>query len=83
MKVQDGHALLTFGENVHPLHGGRARIEGFVVAGADHHFYPGQAVLARSNFVEVWSDFVPEPAAVRYAWATFPFGTLVHPEIGP
>ena len=27
--------------------------------------------------MDVWSDFVAKPVAVRYAWATHPFGTLV------
>jgi hypothetical protein len=52
-------------------------IQGFAIAGKDRHFYPAMAVMSANNDVEVSSDFVPEPVAVRYAWATHPFGTLV------
>lgn len=68
---------VTFDTQIHPRHGGRAEIKGFAVAGKDRHFHPAHAFMASSTSVKVWSDFVPEPVAVRYAWATHPFGTLV------
>lgn len=73
----DGVATVHFDQPVHPVHGGRALIEGFVIAGADGHFHPAQAKLEGSSACRVWSDLVPVPVAVRYAWATFPAGTLV------
>ncbi|HUU91995.1 MAG TPA: sialate O-acetylesterase [Phycisphaerae bacterium] len=77
MTKQDNQMVVTFDVNIHPRHGGRAEIEGFAVAGEDRHFYPAQAFMASAETVKVWSDFVPNPVAVRYAWATHPFGTLV------
>ena len=77
MKVEGQTIVVTFDEMIHPIHGGRAKIEGFAIAGADRHFYPATALMTSSKEVTVSSDFVPEPVAVRYAWATHPFGTLV------
>lgn len=77
MKKEDNQVVVTFDVNIHPRYGGRAEIEGFAVAGQDRHFYPAKAFMDSANSVKVWSDFVPNPVAVRYAWATHPFGTLV------
>ncbi|MDR2496051.1 MAG: family 43 glycosylhydrolase [Tannerellaceae bacterium] len=44
---------------------------GFVVAGADGQYKPAKARIAGKK-VEVWSDEVPQPVSVRYAWATNP-----------
>jgi len=77
MHTEGNEVVVTFDVNIHPRHGGRAEIEGFAVAGEDRHFYPAKAFMASARTVKVWSDFVPNPVAVRYAWATHPFGTLV------
>ena len=45
------------------------RPKGFEVAGEDRRFYPAQANMPwSSNIIEVWSDSVPHPVAVRYAY---------------
>ena len=75
---RDGKEMIVrFDVNIHPRHGGRAMIHGFAVAGAQRHFYPAKAYMASPNTVKVSSDLVPQPVAVRYAWATHPVGTLV------
>lgn len=43
-------------------------LKGFELAGNDHKFYYAQAKLS-GNEVIVSSDSVPDPVAVRYAWA--------------
>lgn len=52
-----------------------SELEGFAICGKD-----GQWVWAKAridgNDVLVWSDSVPEPAAVRYAWADNPTANL-------
>jgi sialate O-acetylesterase len=45
----------------------------FTIAGADHKFVPAQARIDGQTIV-VWSDQVPAPVAVRYAWANNPAG---------
>ena len=43
------------------------RNDGFIIAGSDSVWQEAQAAIV-GDTVEVWSDKVPEPAAVRYAW---------------
>lgn len=45
---------------------------GFAVAGSDKTFVNASAKIVDRDTVEVWSDSVSEPAAVRYAWADNP-----------
>jgi sialate O-acetylesterase len=45
---------------------------GFAIAGKDKQFYSAKAVI-RNNEVVVSSAAVPDPTAVRYAWANFSF----------
>lgn len=39
---------------------------------AERKFVPASAAIAKDGRIEVWSDAVPEPVAVRYAWADNP-----------
>ncbi|QXD15447.1 beta galactosidase jelly roll domain-containing protein [Rhodocaloribacter litoris] len=50
--------------------GGRV-VRGFAVAGADRRFVWAEARIEGDRVV-VWSDRVPAPVAVRYAWANNP-----------
>ena len=51
---------------------------GFTIAGEDRKFVVAQAKVADNDKtkVEVWSDQVANPAAVRYAWADNPVCNL-------
>ena len=49
-----------------------AEPRGFTIAGADKKFVPAKAAIAKDGRIEVWSDAVADPAAVRYAWADNP-----------
>ncbi|MFP6739878.1 MAG: hypothetical protein VCD34_14190, partial [Planctomycetota bacterium] len=51
---------------------------GFVVAGKDQVFHQARARIVKGNQVEIWSDKVPEPVAVRYAWSNLPHGGLMN-----
>ncbi|MFM7070442.1 MAG: hypothetical protein ACKO38_01435 [Planctomycetota bacterium] len=42
---------------------------GLVIAGSDGKFVPAQAKIVRRTSLAVWSDEVPEPMMVRYAWS--------------
>ncbi|OPZ80670.1 MAG: hypothetical protein BWY76_03292 [bacterium ADurb.Bin429] len=48
---------------------------GFAIAGADRAFYFAHAKIEGDEVV-VWSDKVPNPVAVRYAWASNPVCNL-------
>lgn len=48
-----------------------APVGGFAIAGSDHHFVWAKAQLVGGRVV-TWSDNVPRPMAVRYAWEDNP-----------
>ena len=52
---------------------------GFAIAGADRTFYFANAKIEGES-VLVWSDKVPQPVAVRYAWASYPICNLSNSE---
>jgi sialate O-acetylesterase len=49
---------------------------GFTIAGADGKFVNARASILPDGRIEVSSDAVPDPAAVRYAWADNPVCNL-------
>ena len=49
---------------------------GFAIAGADRKFVWAEAKIVPPNRVEVWSDQIAAPVAVRYAWANNPVCNL-------
>ena len=49
----------------------------FALAGPDHHFVWAQARV-EGNRVVVWSERVPNPVAVRYAWSENPAGANLY-----
>ena len=53
-----------------------AKTSGFAVAAKDHKFVWADAKVVGKDKVEVWSDQVSEPVAVRYAWADNPVCNL-------
>ncbi|WPJ94158.1 sialate O-acetylesterase [Coraliomargarita algicola] len=78
MQVKDQTVTLTF---EHVSSGGlRAfdteEVKGFSIAGSDQQFVWAQAKIVSKNQVEVCSDQVTEPVAVRYAWAGNPVANL-------
>lgn len=75
MEVADGKVILHFDTK-----GSRLVVKGgdtlayFTIAGADHKFVWARATIRGDNKVEVWSDQIAAPVAVRYAWANNPEG---------
>ena len=45
---------------------------GFAVAGEDKKFVKANAKIVDKETIQVWSDAVKDPVAVRYAWADNP-----------
>jgi sialate O-acetylesterase len=73
MKVDGKKVTLTFDSvdgGFRPFDTQEAR--GFAIAGADKKFVWAQGKVTGPNTVEVWSDAVAEPVAVRYGWADNP-----------
>jgi sialate O-acetylesterase len=54
---------------------------GFYIAGENGEFHHARARVTRVEGVDrlvVWSDEVPQPVAVRYAWSNLPNGRLMN-----
>ena len=49
---------------------------GFAVAGEDQQFHWAEARIVGKDKIEVWSDDVSAPVAVRYAWASNPVANV-------
>ncbi len=82
MTVQGNKILLQFtstGSGLMAKGGGELKY--FAIAGADRKFVWAKAAID-GNRVVVWSDEVPQPVAVRYAWADNPEGANLYNKEG-
>ena len=84
--IADGRVRISFREGTaeglelreahpHSQHDAVIVSSGFSIAGADGVFYWAEARV-EGNEVVVWSDKVPQPTVVRYAWDDDPIVTL-------
>lgn len=76
-EAQDGKMLVTLKDvegNLRAVDAGE--VQGFAVAGEDRRWHEAQAKITGANTLEVWSDAVASPVAVRYAWADNPVCNL-------
>ncbi len=77
LQIVGNKATLTidcFGSTLRAFDVQEAR--GFAICGADHVWHWASGKMIAPNQVEVWSDAVPAPLAVRYAWADNPVCNL-------
>ncbi|MDQ8196428.1 sialate O-acetylesterase, partial [Coraliomargarita sp. SDUM461004] len=51
-------------------------VKGFSIAGEDQQYVWAEAKIVGKDSVEVWSDSVANPVAVRYAWSSNPVANL-------
>ncbi len=79
MEAADGQAVLTFSHVGGGLVAKDGELTGFTIAGPDKVFHPAQAQIVGETVV-VSSPEVPNPAAVRYAWASVPEANLYNKE---
>jgi sialate O-acetylesterase len=77
MQIGDHKVTVTFDQVEGALRANDVNdVRGFTIAGKDQKFVTAEAKIVGPNRVEVWSDTVSEPAAVRYAWADNPVCNL-------
>jgi sialate O-acetylesterase len=79
-ETRDGRIVLAFdhaGGGLVARGDAPARLRGFAIAGADRRFVWADAAIENGRVV-VWSEKVPSPAAVRYAWADNPAGANLY-----
>ncbi|MCP4786927.1 MAG: sialate O-acetylesterase [Fuerstiella sp.] len=82
IRIVDNKAILTFDH----IAGGLRTVDvndvrGFAICGEDRQWVWASAKITGTDSIEVWSDDVTAPVAVRYAWATNPVCN-VHSRIG-
>lgn len=53
-------------------------VKWFAIAGADNVLKPAKAKITGTNTVEVWSDAVPNPEIIKYAWEYNPEGVNLY-----
>jgi len=73
MAVEGNKATVTintFGSSLRPF--GVAEARGFAICGSDHAWHWAKGKIVGKDTVEVWSDDVSTPVAVRYGWADNP-----------
>ncbi|ADE53488.1 sialate O-acetylesterase [Coraliomargarita akajimensis] len=77
MEVQGNKVVITFDKIKHGLYAFDVpEVKGFSIAGADQKFVWANATIIDWKQVEVWSDQVAEPVAVRFGWANNPVVNL-------
>lgn len=67
MSVEGTKVILSFKTGTNDLLQ-VSELKGFAIAGDNGHFYWAKAQIIDGNKVLVWSDKVPRPIKVRYAW---------------
>ncbi|MCX2783048.1 beta galactosidase jelly roll domain-containing protein [Microbulbifer thermotolerans] len=78
LRAEGDRLIVTFrhtGGGLKPSDGGPLRH--FAIAGKDGHFTWARAEIL-GDTVRLWSEQVPTPTAVRYAWADNPAGTNLY-----
>jgi len=82
MKVEGNKVILTFTNTGSGLTAkGDGELKYFAIAGTDRKFVWAKAKIEGDNVV-VWNDQVPNPVAVRYAWADNPEGANLYNKEG-
>lgn len=77
----EGKAVLRFDHAPRGLSSFGKELAGFEIAGEDRVFHPAKAAIAaREVAVTLWSEEVPKPVAVRYAFEDCPPATLYNTE---
>lgn len=80
MKIKDGHVFLKFNYATNGLSFMGNEPKGFEIAGEDRIFFPAKVRITPSFWgnegLEVWSDSVKIPVAVRYGYTNYIDGTL-------
>jgi sialate O-acetylesterase len=77
MKIEGKNIILSFTHTGSGLVAKEGELNWFAIAGADKRFVWAKAKI-ENNKVVVWSEKVPNPVAVRYAWADNPQGANLY-----
>jgi sialate O-acetylesterase len=75
MTVKEHKAILTFDYAENGLTSFGKELKNFIIAGNDKQFHPAKAEI-KGVTLEIWSEDVKNPVAVRYCWNNYALGTL-------
>lgn len=78
---KNNRIIIRFDHTGSGLEARNGELKQFAIAGADKKFVWANAIIRR-NTVEVWSDAIIDPVAVRYAWADNPAGANLYNKEG-
>lgn len=81
MKIKGSKAILTFEKGSKLVSPTGKPLTGFAIAGSDGQFVWATASIKKNKII-VSSNNVPNPVAVRYAWADNPEGANLYNEAG-
>ncbi|SIS49028.1 sialate O-acetylesterase [Zobellia uliginosa] len=77
MKIKDNKIVISFSHIDKGLYTFNSNtVKGFSIAGVDQKFVWAEATIIGKDKVEVYSDKIEKPVAVRYAWADMPVANL-------
>lgn len=77
MQIKGNKAVISFNKVTNKLYAFDVwEVKGFYIAGQDQKFVKAKAKIIGKNKVEVFSDKVTKPVAVRYAWEDNPVANL-------
>lgn len=77
MRIEGNKIIITFTQTGSGLMARGDELKCFAIAGSDKRFVWAKAKI-ENNKVVVWSEMVPNPVAVRYAWADNPEGANLY-----
>lgn len=80
-KVKGNKIIITFDHVGGGLVAKGGPLKQFAIAGEDNKFVWATAAI-KKNTIEVWSDKIERPVAVRYAWADTPEGANLYNKEG-
>lgn len=81
MEIKEGKAIISFDHTGGGLKTSDVTpVRGFAICGADGKWINAEGKIIGENRIEVSSAEVPEPTAVRYAWATNPVCNVLSKE---
>jgi sialate O-acetylesterase len=81
MRVDSNKVIITFSNTGSGLTSKAGELKSFALAAADKHFVWANARI-EGNEIIVWNDAIPNPVAVRYAWADNPEGANLYNKEG-
>ena len=78
-KIEEDKVFITFDNLGGGLMSKYQTLNGFTICGEDKYFYPAKAVIVGTT-IEVTSEKVSKPVAVRFGWKNYPVVNLYNKE---